>query len=292
MSDLHLWMQAWSDHGERVLTRVESAEKIDRDTLAVDCTQDEFRALETALYQVLHRTTANEPLKMVQQVEGQRGFEAWHLIVRRIANVEQIKLGNIMELSITGQLFRGERQANMSGGVSLCKANGWNVKNHSHIRTARRLREKIHPMMLIVTIRKYEDRGICSATLRELWRVVKDQIKERTAAVVVMSKYSAIWRRIKMKSVMQEDQLKYVDAEGMRIITNSKHVAEQIKSDKDKCVAMDDQKITETRKIGGTQNLKSTVMDGVKFGKVGKWENSKIDEEKLYNHKGHDKTKL
>ena len=83
MSDLHLWIQAWSDHGERVLTRVESAEKIDRDTLAVDCTQAEFRALETALYQVLHRTTANEPLKMVQQVEGQRGFEAWHLIVRR-----------------------------------------------------------------------------------------------------------------------------------------------------------------------------------------------------------------
>ena len=83
MSDLHLWMQAWSDQGERVLTRVESAEKIDRDTLAVDCTQAEFRALETALYQVLHRTTANEPLKMVQQVEGQRGFEAWHLIVRR-----------------------------------------------------------------------------------------------------------------------------------------------------------------------------------------------------------------
>ena len=83
MSDLHLWMQAWSDHGERVLTRVESAEKIDRETLAVDCTQEEFRALETAFFQVLQRTTANEPLKMVQQVEGQRGFEAWHLIVRR-----------------------------------------------------------------------------------------------------------------------------------------------------------------------------------------------------------------
>ena len=29
----------------------------------------------------------------------------------------------------------------------------------------------------------------------------------------------------------------------------------------------------------GKQNLKSIVMDGVKFGKVGKWVNSKIDEE-------------
>ena len=141
----------------------------------------------------------------------------------------------------------------------------------------RRLREKIHPMMLIVTIRKYEDRGICSATLRELWRIVKDQIEERTVAVFVMSKYSTIWRRINMKSVMQEDQLKYVDAEGMRIITNIKHVAEQIKSDKDKCIVMDDQKIPETVIIGRKQNLKSTVMDGVKFGKVWKWKNSKID---------------
>ena len=51
--------------------------------LAVDCTEADLRTFETALYQVLHRTTANEPLRMSQQVEGQRGFEAWHLIVRR-----------------------------------------------------------------------------------------------------------------------------------------------------------------------------------------------------------------
>ena len=83
MSDLHLWMQAWSDQGERILARVERVDKIDRATLAVDCTEAEFRTFETALYQVLHKTTANEPLKMVQQVKGQRGFEAWHMIVKR-----------------------------------------------------------------------------------------------------------------------------------------------------------------------------------------------------------------
>ena len=86
MSDLHLWMQAWSDQGERILARVESVDKVDRATLAVDCTEADFRTFETALHQVLHRTTADEPLKMIQQVEGQRGqrgFEAWHLIVRR-----------------------------------------------------------------------------------------------------------------------------------------------------------------------------------------------------------------
>ena len=51
--------------------------------MAVDCTEADFRTFETALYQILHRTTTNEPLRMVQQVQGQRGFVAWHMIVRR-----------------------------------------------------------------------------------------------------------------------------------------------------------------------------------------------------------------
>ena len=73
MAELHLWMQAWSDQGERILARVESVDKVDRSTLAVDCT----------VVPSFHRTTTNEPLRMVQEVQGQRGFEAWHLIVRR-----------------------------------------------------------------------------------------------------------------------------------------------------------------------------------------------------------------
>ena len=56
----------------------------------------------------------------------------------------------------------------------------------------------------------------------------------------------------------------------MRIVTNSKHVAEQIKSDRDKCAVMDDQKI---------ENLESTDGWSKNLGKIGKWENSKIDEE-------------
>ena len=38
---------------------------------------------EASLYQVLLRMTANGPLRIVQQTRGQRGFEAWHEIVRR-----------------------------------------------------------------------------------------------------------------------------------------------------------------------------------------------------------------
>ena len=92
------------------------------------------------------------------------------------------------------------------------------MKNHSHLTVARHLREKTHPSVLIVTIREGEDQGLCSAALRELWRIVKDQIEERSVVVIVISRNSAAWRKASLKSVMQENQLKYIDAEGMRVI--------------------------------------------------------------------------
>ena len=211
-------------------------------------------------------------------VTTQEAIDGYREKARRIASVEQVELGNIMELSITGQLLRWARRANLSGGVSLCKADGWNMKNHSHLTVARRLREKIHPTMLVVTIREDEERGLCSAALRELWRIIKDQIEERTVVVVVMSRSSTIWRRASLKSVMREDQLKYVDAEGMRVITNSQHVAEQIKIDKSESIVLDEPKIGEFGRIKRQQNLKNIAMDEVKFGKVGNLENCKIDE--------------
>ena len=42
----------------------------------------------------------------------------------RIASVEQIELGNIMELSIAGQVLRWARQSNLSGGLSPRTADG------------------------------------------------------------------------------------------------------------------------------------------------------------------------
>ena len=83
MSDLHLWMQAWSNQGEMILPSAERVEKFDSSAIAVDCPEAEFRLSEASLYQVLHRTTANEPLNTVQHTEGEKGFEAWHAIVRR-----------------------------------------------------------------------------------------------------------------------------------------------------------------------------------------------------------------
>ena len=63
----------------------------------------------------------------------------------RIVSVEQIELGNIIEVSFTGQVLRWARQSSLSGGLSLRKAGGWNLKNHSHVTVARHLREKIIP---------------------------------------------------------------------------------------------------------------------------------------------------
>ena len=66
-----------------MLLSVESIDRLDDSTLAVDCSDEEFTTIEASLYQVLHRTTANEPLITVQQTPGQKGFEAWHAIVMR-----------------------------------------------------------------------------------------------------------------------------------------------------------------------------------------------------------------
>ena len=157
----------------------------------------------------------------------------------RIASVEQIELGNIMEISTTGQVLRWARQSNLSGGVSLRKADGWNMKTHSQLTVARHLREKIHHSMLVVTVREGAEREICSAALRELLKVVKDHIEERSVVVLVSNRESAIWRNASVKIVPQENQLVYVDVEGMRVVTNSRFIAEQIKSDKVESVVMD-----------------------------------------------------
>ena len=66
-----------------MLVSVESTDKFDSSAIAFDCSDEEFRSIEASLYQVLHRTTANEPLRIVQQTRGQKGFEAWRAIVRR-----------------------------------------------------------------------------------------------------------------------------------------------------------------------------------------------------------------
>ena len=73
-------------------------------------------------------------------VTTQEAVDGYREKAMRIASVERTELGSIMELSITGQALRWARQSNLSGGVSLRRADGWNMKNHSHLTVARHLR--------------------------------------------------------------------------------------------------------------------------------------------------------
>ena len=241
-------------------------------------------------------------------VTTQEAVDGYREKARRIASVEQIELGNIMELSITGQVLKWARQVNLSGGVSLSKADGWNLKNHSHLTVARHLREETHPSMLVVTIREGEERGMCNAALRELLKISKDQVGERSVVVIVLSKRSTIWKRTSMRTLMREETLRHIDVEEMRIVTSDKHIADQIKTDKMKnivingveieredkveSVVMNGSKARKFGKIDEKQNLKSIVMHGVRGEKEnmvknvvmngvksGKLENCKNEEE-------------
>ena len=46
MSDLRLWMQKWSDEGEKMLARVQSIDKFDNNVIVFDYPDDKFRSIE------------------------------------------------------------------------------------------------------------------------------------------------------------------------------------------------------------------------------------------------------
>ena len=116
-----------------------------------------------------------------------------------------------MELSIAGQVLRWARPSNVSGGVSLRKADGWNIKNHSHQTVARHLREKIHPIVLVVTIREDEEKGICSAAVRALLRIVTDQVGEECAVSMVLSREVNNLEKSDCETLLRKGQMKYID---------------------------------------------------------------------------------
>ena len=118
--------------------------------------------------------------------------------------------------------------------------------------------------MLVVTIREGEERGMCNAALRELLRISKDQMGERSVVVIVLSKRSTIWRKTSMRTLIREEQLRYIDVGEMRVVTNDKHIAEQIKTDKMKSIVMNGVRSEKENMV------KNVVMNGVKRGKVGK----------------------
>ena len=78
----------------------------------------------------------------------------------RIASVEQIELGSVMDMSLAGQKLKWARQAKPSGGASLSNANGWNLKNQSHLTTAKCLRETSHPVCWLQRSQKVKNEAL------------------------------------------------------------------------------------------------------------------------------------
>ena len=90
-----------------------------------------------------------------------------------------------MVLSVAGQVFKWVRPSKkLSEGASLSKADGGNLKNHSHLTVAWHLREMTDPSLSIVTLREGEERGICCAALKELGNITNDQAEERSVVVI------------------------------------------------------------------------------------------------------------
>ena len=81
-------------------------------------------------------------------------------------------------------------------------------------------------------------------------RIVKHDIEERGVVNIVSNRESAIWREASVKTVVRENQLKYVDVDEMRVITNNRCIAEQVKSDEAENVVMDGSKVGEFGKVG------------------------------------------
>ena len=88
--------------------------------------------------------------------------------------------------------------------------------------------------------------------------------------VTVSNRESAIWRTASVKTVLRETQLKYVDVEEMRVITNNRCTAEQLKGDKVENVVMGGSRVGELGKVGREQKLKSIVINGFEIGEVAK----------------------
>ena len=71
-----------------------------------------------------------------------------------------------------------------------------------------------------------------------------------------------------MKAMLRHVQPKYINVEGVRMVTNNRYVAEQITNDKVENVATGGGFGIEIGKVGRSENFKSIIMNGIKIDEV------------------------
>ena len=103
MSGLHFWMQTWSNEGEAMLSGVDSSDNYDIRASTVGSPLADSTLIETSLCQIPHQTTANDALRIVQQVNGQKKLDMQSTgdmikdICRTIQSAYQTLISNISE---------------------------------------------------------------------------------------------------------------------------------------------------------------------------------------------------
>ena len=129
---------------QRAKRSAADAELEGRMGVAMDMCSDESAALPSALAANTRRRVAVNTAPVA--VTTQEGIDGYREKAMMIASVEQVELGNIMELSITGHVPQmGKTIELLWCELSLSKADGCELKNHSNLTVARHLREKDSP---------------------------------------------------------------------------------------------------------------------------------------------------
>ena len=63
-----------------------------------------------------------------------------------------------------------------------------NLENHSHLTVVRQMRGETRTTTLVVTLQEGGHRGTCSAALKELLNIIKDQIEQQRVVVFVLNR--------------------------------------------------------------------------------------------------------
>ena len=122
-----------------------------------------------------------------------------------------------------------------------------------------------------MTVKEGEERGICSATLKGLLRIVKDQVEEGSVAFIVLNKESTIWREASMKTLSHDAQLKLMLI--LKVVTNNRRIAEPVKNDRVEFVVMDGPKVVEDDAMDGPIVVRpGRVVENDVMDRLNSWE--------------------
>ena len=150
----------------------------------------------------------------------------------RMASVEQVELGkhhgNVSERSHAqvGKTIKILRR-NVSG------QNKWKKHEESlTLHSDQALASKV-PLQSVggSAQKESEERGICSAASTKVVRNIEDQIQERSVCVLVLNEESSL-KRPEYKTLLRHWQLRHIDLGKLRVVTNIRCVADQLKGDK------------------------------------------------------------